>query len=240
MAKTPEAFKEEIYERILEHSRTGEKTFFRKFVEGQLPREGLKEYYRHLYHECHHFVRFVSLVHAMADYKDARDFLARNLMDEFGHGKPGKDHPTLAMNIGRALGLSGEEIEAHGLFPEVKAAFGKLQQLGLSSFLEGLTVLVVIEADLPLRHSAMREALTTHYGVDDAVLEYYHEHMANEANPGYGGDEVHVAREVDILAKYARTDEEQQKVRDAIAATFAVRNELVRTLDRNCGARLAA
>lgn len=241
MPKSAEAFEEEIYNLVGELTQEQEKSFFRKLIEGQLTEDGLKGYYRHLYHECTHFVRLVSLVHSFAEERDQRETIAANFCEEYCNGQPGKNHPAMAMHVGVSLGLTEQEIEEHGLLPEVKEAFEDVRQLAFGSFLEGLAVLTTIEFDLPLRHKIMRQALQNHYGLKDEDLEYYHEHMEDggvrdENMEGYGGDDVHVGRQVKVLTKYADTDEKQDAVRDAIKSTFVMRNTLIKALDAKCGA----
>lgn len=234
------AFSDEIFALLRELSSQQQPTFFRKFAMGQLSRAGLQEYYRHLYHECCAFVRLVSAVHVLAEEKDQREALGHNLVDEYGHGEPGMDHPSLAIRVGCALGLTEDEIVKHGLYPEVKAELDRIKVLAQSSFLEGLASLIAIEADLPMRHKVMMEALTKRYGVDAKDLRYYAEHMDGsdlaKAGGSYGGDDVHVGREIKLLEKYAVSDADRARVRDAIRTTFEVRAALARVLDQRCGA----
>jgi pyrroloquinoline quinone (PQQ) biosynthesis protein C len=240
MPKTPDEFAQTVFAHIGERAGGQDRSFFSKFIQGQLSRDSLRGYYRHLYHECCSFVRLVSLVHALADERDQREAMAANFLEEYCKGVPGKDHPTLAMHVGLCFGLSEEEIEKHGLLPDVKRAFDGLRDIGMRSFVEGLAILTTIEFDLPLRHMAMRQALQKYYGIAEKDLEYYAEHMEgggvkDAALPGYGGDDVHVARQVKLLAKYACSDEAQERVLSAIDATFSMRSVLVRALDANFG-----
>jgi len=52
----------------------------------------------------------------------------------------------------------------------------------------------------------------------------------------YGGDDVHVGREVNLIEKYAVTEADKQRVRDAIRTAFDVRARLIKVLDAHCGA----
>ena len=232
-------FSDEIFALLQELSGKQERTFFRKFATGELSRAGLQEYYRHLYHECCAFVRLVSAVHVLAEEKDQREALGHNLVDEYGHGELGMDHPSLAIRVGCALGLSEDEILRHGLYPEVARELDRIKALAQSSFLEGLAALIAVEADLPARHKLMYEALTKRYGVDAKELRYYAEHMDGselaKAGGSYGGDDVHVGREIKLLEKYAVTDADRARVKAAIRTTFEVRASLARVLDQRCG-----
>lgn len=236
---TTTSFSDEIFALLGELASKQERTFFRKFVEGRLTRQSLQSYYKHLYHECCSFVRLVSAVHAFAEQRDQREALGHNLVDEYGHGERGMDHPSLAIRVGRAVGLTEQEIEEHGLFPEVAAEFEKLKALAFSSFIEGLAVLVTIEADLPIRHRLMHDALVQHYGVDAGELRYYAEHMQGsqvaKSGGSYGGDDVHVGREVALLEKYATTPQDRAKVLQAIRTAFEVRAKLIKVVDARCG-----
>jgi pyrroloquinoline quinone (PQQ) biosynthesis protein C len=231
-------FSDQIFELLGDLSARQERTFFQKLIAGELSRASLQEYYRHLYHECCAFVRLVSAVHVLAEEKDQREALGHNLVDEYGHGEAGMDHPSLAIRVGCAVGLTEDEILRHGLYPELQAELDRVKALAQSSFLEGLAALVAIEADLPLRHKLMHEALTKRYGVNAKELRYYAEHMDGsdlaKAGGTYGGDDVHVGREVALIEKYATTPAEQARVLDAIRATFQMRNALARVLERRC------
>lgn len=233
-------FSDEVFALLKELSAKQERTFFGKLIGGELSRAALQEYYRHLYHECCAFVRLVSAVHVLAEEKDQREALGHNLVDEYGHGETGMDHPSLAVRVGCALGLTEDEIVRHGLFPEVARAFEPVTKLAQSSFLEGLAALIAIEADLPTRHKLMYEALRKRYGVKESELRYYAEHMDGselaKAGGSYGGDDVHVGREVKLLEKYAVSPADQARVKEAIRTTFEMRAQLARALDQRCGA----
>ena len=130
------------------------------------------------------------------------------------------------------------KIEAHEVYPEIQAVYDQLRTLSFQSFLQGLAVLVTVEADLPKRHTHMRSALLAHYGVRAEDLKYYDEHREGggssiQDGSGYGGDDVHVAREVELLAKYARTEEERAKVLEAIATVFECRDRIVKSLNKH-------
>jgi pyrroloquinoline quinone (PQQ) biosynthesis protein C len=239
MPASPEQFEQDILAELEKHAEAQERGFFTEFIEGRLKRETLREYYKHLYHECTYFVRLVSAVHTFAEHRDQRLAIAQNFLEEYAFGEEGMDHPSLAMHIAKRFDWTEEELEAHQVYPEVVRAYDRLRELALSSYLEGLAALVTVEADLPIRHTMMRQALIDHYGLDPADLRYYDEHRSGggssvQDDDGYGGDDVHVAREIAILAKYARTDEDQRRVKRAIAVTFEVRSEIVKAVAARC------
>ena len=60
-----------------------DKVFFTKYANGELTEEALRDYYGVVYHECQYFVRCLSLIHAKAERKDAREIIAQNLCEEY-------------------------------------------------------------------------------------------------------------------------------------------------------------
>jgi pyrroloquinoline quinone (PQQ) biosynthesis protein C len=235
MALTPSDFAGEIQATLDAGSKKLNRDFFAKLLAGKLSRDGLQRYYLRLYQECSTFVRLLSAVHFQAETRQAREFMAENLTEEYAGGDIEKSHPCLARRVGESVGLSREQIETHETFPELRSYFGELAPVATASFVEGCAMLLAWENELPVRHARMRDALVKHYGVDDANLGYYHAHMTLPDQPGYGGDEVHARREIDLLVEHARTPEQKQKVKDAILRTFEARDRLVRAYDQACG-----
>ena len=219
-----------------------DKVFFTKYANGELTEEALRDYYGVVYHECQYFVRCLSLIHAKAERKDAREIIAQNLCEEYANGEMCNNHPGLMLHFNASLGLDPEVIEANQN-PEIyKEWFATVWGMCQESFLEGLSMLCFHEHEVTTRFVAMRKALTTHYGAKDDDLRYFDEHIS-EGNevivdpkfPGYGGDDVHVARQLEVLVKYADSEESQQKVLDAIALAAEARTKLNQKFDESFG-----
>jgi pyrroloquinoline quinone (PQQ) biosynthesis protein C len=199
VALSQEEFRVELLGLLEDREQREGHPFYTLFFAGELGMEELRTYYRYLYHTCTNFVRLVSLAHALAEHRDARLMMATNFIDEYGHGEPGSDHPKLAMHVGLQLGLTEEEIENAPSPEGIPEQWARMRAVASKSFVSALAVMLVIESDLPKRHKRMREALMTHYGIDESHLEYYRQHMEggdvhHSDVPDYGGDDVHVAR----------------------------------------------
>lgn len=217
-----------------------DRQFYNRFISGQLSRDELRAYYQRLYHECSYFVRLISLIHSQAPDRYSRELIARNIVEEYGQGTIENNHPYLAMKVGTCLGMSEKEIEDSGPTAEVEAYYGELFGLARSSFIEGLAALCFHEADLPTRLSKMRKALLEHYGYKPEQLRYYDEHIAEGSSisdaslPGYGGDDVHVMRQVDCIERHAGTPAQKESVFEALRRTARARDVYNRALATAC------
>ena len=70
-------------------------------------------------------IRLEANIETPGDAGNARDGGYRDR-----HGEKGMDHPALAIRVGKAVGCREEDIEAHGLYPEVKPELEKLRTEG--------------------------------------------------------------------------------------------------------------
>ena len=220
---TPDEFTKELYETLDRIPRCETDEYFVRFISGKFNRADLQNYHRLLYHVCHNFVKLVSAVHTHARNLEEREVVAQNFVEEYAFGKLEFNHPRLALEMAKRTGLTQEYIEKQPLPPGVQEAFSDIQRLAMSSFVEGLAALIVTESDLTRRHPPMRRALVEYYGVPAEQLKYYDEHISEGSSirdsSGYGGDEVHVAREIRLLASGCATGADQDAVRRAIQVT---------------------
>ena len=169
------------------------KDFFKKFASGQLQMESMKGYVGIVYHECQYFLRLISLIHAKAERKKAREILGANLCEEYANGDIENNHPALQLKFAASLGLDPvaiEQMERPKIYEEYFADYWNLAE---NSFIEGLAMLSFHEHDLTKRFIRMRDALLEHYGASRDDLQYYEEHISEDSPitdpefPGYGG-----------------------------------------------------
>lgn len=207
--------------------------FFRKWYAGKLTRDQVGAFYQTIYFEAVHAGRLLGRLLSVAPDRDAFNVVGQNLGEEAGAGHIENSHPELVLRLAGRYGRPISRVLEEGpvaplatLWPEIGIKYTD------RSFAAGLSTFTYIEAGVPSRHSQQRRALVEHYGADPALLTFHDQHLSLEAAeaaggknitdasvPGYGGDDVHVERQVGHVARLARTAAEQDLVLEAISAT---------------------
>lgn len=208
-------------------------SFFRKWYAGKLTREQVGAFYQTIYFEAMHAGRLLCKLLGTAPNREAFNVVGQNVAEELGAGQIENCHPELILRLAGRYGRPISRVLEEGpvaplatLWPDVGLKYAD------RSFSAGLVTFTYIEAGVPARHSKQRRALVEHYGCEPASLGFHDQHLSldaaeasggknitDEAIPGYGGDDVHVERQVGIVAANARTAEEQQLVLQALSAT---------------------
>jgi pyrroloquinoline quinone (PQQ) biosynthesis protein C len=207
--------------------------FFRKWYAGKLTRDQIGAFYQTIYFEACHAGRLLCRLLMLAPGRDAFNVIGQNMGEELGAGQIENSHPELILRLAARYGRSIPRVLEEGpvaplatLWPDTGLQFAE------KSFAAGLVSFTYIEAGVPSRHSQQRRALVEHYGAEPANLGFHDQHLSLDAAeasggknitdasvPGYGGDDVHVERQVQHVAAHARTAEDQQLVLQSISAT---------------------
>lgn len=206
--------------------------FFRKWYAGKLTRDQVGAFYQTIYFEAVHAGRLLGRLLSVAPNRAAFNAVGQNLSEEAGAGRIENSHPELILKLAGRYGRPISRVLEEGpvaplatLWPELGIKYAD------RSFAAGLASFTYIEAGVPSRHSQQRKALVEHYGAEPAQLAFHDQHLSTEAAeaaggknitdasvPGYGGDDVHVERQVGLIATFARSAEEQHLVLEAISA----------------------
>ncbi len=206
--------------------------FFRTWYAGKLTRDQVGAFFQTIYFEALHGVMALARVLSVAPSRDAFNVVAQNMGEELGSGRIENNHPELILRMAARYGRTISRIVEEGpvaplatLWPETSMKYAD------RSFAAGLASITYIEASVPSRHAQQRKAMVEHYGAEPGLLAFYDQHLSMEAAeaaggknitdaavPGYGGDDVHVERQVGTIATYARGPEEQHLVLQAISA----------------------
>lgn len=206
--------------------------FFRTWYAGKLTRDQVGAFYQTIYFEALHAGRLLGRLMSVAPNREAFNVVAQNVGEELGAGHVENSHPELILRLAGRYGRPIDRVLEEGpvaplatLWPETGIEFAD------RSFAAGLASFTYIEAGVPSRHAQQRRALVEHYGAEPASLTFHDQHLSMEAAeaaggknitdasvPGYGGDDVHVERQVGHIAAFARTSEEQHLVLEAISA----------------------
>jgi pyrroloquinoline-quinone synthase len=195
---------------------------------GQISRTGLKLWTLQASLIVHPFTRFVSGIHANCPHRDAQALLTENLWEEHGKGNPERDHYQLIRRLAKALGATDEELDNARPLPEATDYINYCLRITHDhSFIEGMTAIGVgIEYSIPHFFGMFAESLQTHYGLSKEDAEYLLIHV--------GEDEDHAERSLELLEKYADTDELQEKAKQALRGMLAVKREFARALYALC------
>jgi pyrroloquinoline quinone (PQQ) biosynthesis protein C len=206
--------------------------FFRTWYAGKLTRDHVGAFYQTIYFEALHAGRLLGRLLSVAPNRDAFNVVGQNLCEELGAGDIDNSHPELILRLAGRYGRPIHRVLEEGpvaplatLWPEIGIQYAD------RSFAAGLASFTYIEAGVPSRHAQQRRALVEHYGAEPALLAFHDQHLSLDAAeaaggknitdaavPGYGGDDVHVERQVKRIATFARSAEEQHLVLQAISA----------------------
>ncbi len=205
MPYSPDEFEAKLWE-LMKSKRNGDEA---AFLKAGLDQEQLQKWVKHTYVSIREFTTYLANIHAKCPHFDARKEIAQNMYDEHGHFQPEKDHSSLWRKLGRAVGVSDQDMEAffwdHIADPRYFPLHRVLSDITLNrSFVEGLAaVCFAIEAGTPETFRQWIPVLRERYGLSDDALEFIHLHI--------GADEVHSRRGIDVIKNYATTDEMQAK-----------------------------
>ncbi len=180
--------------------------FYKKWNEGTLTQDELKEYAKQYYHFVKHFPRFVSCVHSNCDDRATRDMLMQNLADEEGYKTGISNHPDLWMNFAKSLGLTEEEVRNSTPLRETEYLVDGMYELTRSPEIElGLAALYAYESQVPEISKTKVEGLKKFYGIDSyEAVEYFKVH--EEA------DVYHSQDELNAIMDRCETKEDENRV----------------------------
>ena len=202
---TKENFIEEVKSTINKKSLL-DHPFYKKWNEGKLTQEELKEYAKQYYHFVKHFPRFVSCVHSNCDDVKTRQILLENLADEEGYKTGISDHPRLWMNFAESLGLTEAEVLDAKPIREVEDLVDGMYELTRSpEFSLGLAALYAYESQVPEISKTKIAGLKNFYGIDsEKALEFFSVHQE--------ADIYHSRDEMEIMNNTNRSLEDQKRL----------------------------
>lgn len=204
--------------RLLDH------TFYQAWNDGSIPIETLRTYAQQYYHHVKAFPRYLSATHSNCADLQSRQVLLDNLIDE---EKGSENHPELWLRFAEGIGASRASVEGATPMPEIKDLVDGFLGASRSSYAEGLGALFAYEHQIPEIAKFKAEALSKHYGIDDAAtLSFFNVH--SEADVYHtaalnGLLEALSPQEKELAAKATRVTAEQLwKFLDGIHKTMPV------------------
>lgn len=223
---TRSVFIEELFAIVREESTRD--PFFDAVRAGRVSREGLKLWTLQALQVVRQFTRFISAIHANCPHREAQRLLAENLWEEHGRGNAERDHFVLIQRLARNLGATDEEIEQTEALPETSEYIQHCFEVTRNgSFIEGMTAIGVgIERFMPVFFGVLAESLMTHYRLSKEVVEYLLVHV--------GEDEEHAERSLEIIERYAVTDEVKMNAKEALRDMLRVKRRFADALYARC------
>lgn len=219
-ALPPEQFVKELTNHIVKSAAANVGPFYEELIAGRIPIEGLREWIKQWYFDSRTFPSVIAQIAANATYYyDARQFMGANLAEELGEFNPAREHPVLVRQLGRALGVSDEELEFAEPYPETLLYVEYRQHLVRDfHWLEAIAAgSYAIELTIPGRFRKIARALKNQLKLNDEALEVFRIHAGDEElELDYGGDVKHAMEASNLISKYAVTAEMQERVRLAV------------------------
>jgi pyrroloquinoline-quinone synthase len=195
---------------------------------GRMSRAGIKLWARQAALVVREFTRFISAIHSNCPYADAQLLLAENLWEEHGKGITGRDHYSLIRNLAKSLGATDEEMDTTEPLPETSGYIDYCFKVTReSSFIEAMAAIGVgIEYFSPRFFSALAEMFRAQFGLAADDVEYLLVHV--------GEDEDHARRSLELIEKYADTDEVKERAKQALREMLSVKHRFARAIYAHC------
>ena len=181
---------------------------------GRLPKAALKDYAVMRWSFQAHAEPKMMLSHAAYLKGSDVQHLLENTYDEIMRPDDEGEHPGLWVRFAKNLGATEDELDEAARYPiaEVIGFSRTLAYYCRRSASEGLATWYADEAQLPESHGATALALRKFYGLDDATIEYFLEHVR--------ADIEHADASSGLLDAYVGTAPEIAQARRAGAVTL--------------------
>ncbi len=186
----------------------------RLITSGELPAPALKDYAVLRWPFQAHADAAMMLSHACFLAGADVHHLLKNVYDEILRPKGEGDHPGLWVQFALNLGATQAELDEAAANPLAEViGFGRtITHFCRRSAAEALAAWYADEEQLPEVHGATALALRKYYGLDDATIEYFLEHVRADLDHSD-------AAEI-LMARYINSDEEVARARRAASATL--------------------
>ena len=135
--------------------------FYLAWTRGELRKETLADYACQYYQHVAAFPTYLSALHARCDEQPTRRQLLANLIDEEA-GEP--NHPQLWREFAAALGVSPNDLENAGKWPETARLIATFRSIcGRGDLAAGLAALYAYESQIPAVSESKIDGLVRHY-----------------------------------------------------------------------------
>lgn len=185
----------------------------RFWQKGDCTREQMQIWLKHFYHFAISFPRWLANVAGICPHQEVRKILIRNMWDEeVKDARAGECHVDLLIRMGKALGLTREEIVTTPPLPTTIVALNTWENLTRNrSWLEGLAALQILER---MNDPDTAERLGYPAQLNPRVWEGLH--LSHEDSAFLWvhreADKAHAGGEAAYLFKYAVTRQDQENI----------------------------
>lgn len=194
---------------------------FSKIARGEFSKDDLAFFVKQFLLRQRHFTRWLACIYTNTPNEayDARQLIAENLYEEHGDFRPGRDHTSLLRRFGRSLGLKDNEMEEAIPLPETQAFIDRIYHICRGSFVEGMAAIgigheghALVRSPEAMGVDRFALALQERYGLSEDAVEFWSLHAKADID--------HCRRALEIVKKYAATEELQQGARVAVERTL--------------------
>ncbi len=183
--------------------------YYHPLIDGRVKtRDDLAEWFSKFY------IKDVGVIlartYAKCPHLDARGFIAENLWEEEGKGEAGRSHAELSMRLPRYFGVSDADLEAfHQKWLASPQSQGRDELVQKETWIEEFAGFGLgSEHYAPAFFTLILERLRGEFEIPEEVLEFFLVHLYEDVD--------HARRTMEIVLRYATTDEEQESVLAAI------------------------
>jgi pyrroloquinoline-quinone synthase len=177
--------------------------YYQMLCDGTLPREAIAGWVQEHYHFTKDIPWLSGPKLSEVPYEDVRDMARRGIAEEMDPKDP---HINILLRFGEAMGLDPEHIKRSKPLPTTQAlldwAYIITRHRSIMEAIAGLNI--GLESQPPQLYGAMVPALREKYGCTDEQIAYFPVHV--DADTQHGG------RAFEIVEKYARSEEQKQRV----------------------------
>lgn len=184
----------------------------KRFERGELTRDQARGWIEQFYYVIGQNIHRImgGLYFKCPDPKIRAEIIENIVEEELGKVSGTAGHPDLCIRLGEALGSSRERMQSLEPLPETRAlrCWYELAMAPSTPFVDALAMGAAGEAQLPGAAAKFAQLLEQKFGLthEQTTFWWVHEEM----------DREHSGAAYEALARIARTDEEQQRVRDVV------------------------
>ena len=183
--------------------------YFHPLIDGRVEtREHLAKWFSTFYIKDTGVV--LARTYTKCPHLDARSFIAENLFEEEGRGRAERSHAELSKRLPRYFGTSDEELEAtHSRWLRNAQSRGREKIAAQEDWLEDFAGFgLASEFYAPAIFEQIVDRLRDEFELPEEVLEFFNVHLDEDVD--------HARRTFEIVLRYARTAEEQERVVQAV------------------------
>ena len=179
--------------------------FYKKWTNGELNKEVLKEYSKQYFHHVEAFPRCISAIHSNCTELENRQILLGNLMEEEDKEN---SHPDLWLKFSNGLGVDSKDVKNVKLNQETKDLIDEFLSIARSSYAKGLGSLYAYEYQIPEVAKSKIMGLSKFYGInDEETIKFFNVHIH--------ADEWHSEECLNLLTKLTSKKDQEDAIEGA-------------------------